>query len=169
MPYVWSQDENQEWKPAPLTDDPMELADTDEVSSVCVVRARDGRPGDRWVLVWGRERSVRFNGLRVPTGIRVLADRDEVAIDSNPPVFFTTEELARVEKFEAGDVEMFCPRCKKTLEDGADVVRCPECSIAFHYSADADRDCYGYAPTCTCGHTTALDAGFKWTPYDVWS
>ena len=169
MPYVWKQDENQDWKPVLLSEDPLELADTGEDRGVRVVKALDGRRGESWVLVWGRERSVRFNGLRVPAGIRVLADRDEIAIDSKPPVFFSTEELAKVEQFEAGDAEMFCPRCKKSLEDGADVVRCPACSIAFHYSADTDRNCYGYAPACTCGHTTAMDSGFKWTPYEVWS
>ena len=135
------------------------------------VSVKKERLSDTWALLWGPETTVRLNGLRLQTGIRVLADRDEVKVDSNPPVFFSAETLAREETFEAGAADgkdIHCPRCKKLVEDGASVVRCPVCKVAYHYGEEKERNCWCYAPTCTCGHSTAMDAGFQWTPYEIW-
>jgi len=168
MPYLWSMNAESDWQPTQLTDQPMELVDTEEVSGVALTKADDGRLADSWVLLWGPDSTVRLNGLRLQTGIQVLADRDEVKVDSNPPVFFSAETLAQVETFEAGEKELYCPRCKKVVEDGASVVSCPACKVAYHHSEEKERNCWGYARTCACGHSTAMDAGFQWTPYEIW-
>jgi hypothetical protein len=168
MPYLWSMNAESGWEPMQLVDQPAQLFDKEEFSGVALAQADDGRLDDTWVLVWGPENIVRLNGLRAQTGIRVLADRDEIKVDSRPPVFFSAEALAREETFEAGEKEVYCPRCKKPLEGGASAVRCPVCKVAYHYAEEKERNCWLYAPKCTCGHSTAMDAGFRWTPYEIW-
>ena len=72
--------------------------------------------------------------------------RDEVKIDSRAPVYFSTEEVAHAETFKAGEAgddgqtEIYCPRCRKAIENEAAVVRCPVCSLLYHFSEDDDSD-----------------------------
>jgi Zn finger protein HypA/HybF involved in hydrogenase expression len=168
MPYLWSMNAESEWVPTPVADQPVELVEIGEVNRVTLSHAEDGRVADSWVLLWGPNNNVRLNGLRLQTGVRVLADRDEVKVDSHPPVFFSAETLVEVETFESGENELYCPRCKKPVEEGTSIVRCPACKLAYHYSEDKERNCWNYSTKCTCGHSTAMDAGFQWTPYEIW-
>lgn len=168
MAQIWFKDDAANWKPVGLVEGPLELGAGEAGTGVSVCRAQGARLAEAWVLVCSRERFVRVNGLLLRTGIRVLADRDEIKVDSNEPVFFSTETLARVEIFKAGNREIRCPRCKKPLENGAPVVRCPVCKLAYHHSTEKERDCWGYSPKCACGHSTSMDAGFRWTPHEMW-
>jgi hypothetical protein len=165
---IWFRDEAKTWKPVGLVEGPLELGAGEAGSGVAVCRAHGNGAAGAWVLVCGPKRSTRLNGLLLHTGIRVLADRDEIKVDTDPPVFFSTEELARAETFAGGDREIKCPRCKKPVQDGAQVVRCPVCQLTYHHSENKERDCWGYAAACACGHSTAMDAGYRWTPQDMW-
>ena len=167
MAHIWVTDDTAAWKPAGLSDEPLELG-AGGAGGVCVCRAHTASPVETWVLVSSGHRGVRVNGRLLQTGIRELADRDEIKVGSEHPVFFSTEELARVEIFKAGNREIKCPRCKKPIQNGAPVVRCPVCKLAYHHSTEKSRDCWGYSPTCGCGHSTSMSAGYRWTPIEMW-
>jgi hypothetical protein len=182
MPFIWYYNtqsaKNPGWKAVPVADTPMVLdgglprdleADAPLPDGAVVLsRADDARWADTWVLVWGVDRSVRVNGLIQGTGIKVINDRDEIGVGDSEPVFFSTESPARVESFQSGDHDTFCPRCKKVIEADTPVVRCPVCSLAYHYSEDPDHDCFGFSPKCACGHPTNMDGTFQWWPEEVW-
>lgn len=152
------------------------------VDDAMPVRHRNGKTdlplivpdcGDRqrelWVLIAGHETGLRINGqLLSGTGIHVLADRDEIVLGNSTRLFFGAEELAAVTPFSAaGAAEpSMCPRCKKAIAEGAAAVRCPQCRVWYHQ--ESDRNCWTYDEVCVmCRHTTALDAGFSWTPQNL--
>jgi hypothetical protein len=159
------------WVARELTGNPAQLFVNEGIKGVALVPAGGDGADATWVLVWGAGDPVRVNGLWVRTGACVLADRDEVRVAGHPPVFFSTETFPTVETFKAGanpDDKVYCPRCKKALEDGQSIVRCPACRVGYHYAEAREHNCWGYAPTCACGHATSMDAVFEWTPHEVW-
>jgi hypothetical protein len=180
MPYIWYREEDG-WMAYPLTDKPLALnglrptalrsdharGESADEETVAMFRVDGGGLSDTWTLLWGRNRSVRLGGLHIPTGVHVLADRDEIKVDANEPVVFSAETLVRVETFPGSEIETRCPRCLKTIEAGSSVVRCPECLVWYHHGEQKDTTCWLYAPTCACGHPTAMDTGLKWTP-EAW-
>lgn len=181
MPYLWyceTREGNPEWAAAELPDRPVELAVpaprqwSPEVApperAVVLGRADDDRLVDTWVLVWGRERAVRVNGVLTATGVKVLSDRDEIRVDGGEPMFFSAESLPRVEIFASADADVYCPRCKKVLEPGTPVVRCPKDKLAYHYSEDKEHNCWSYSSKCVCGHPTAMDGNLEWSPEEMW-
>jgi len=169
MAQIWERDEAATWQPLGLGEEPLELGAGGACSGVSVYHAHGTGGADTWALVCGRGRTVRVNGLLLQSGIRVLADRDEIKIGTEDSVFFSTEELARVEIFKAGNREVRCPRCKKPIENGVPVVRCPVCKLAYHHSTEKERDCWTYSSMCaSCRHSTAMGAGYRWTPHDMW-
>ena len=116
--------------------------------------------GERWAILGGRE--IRVNGTPVDAGIVVLRDRDEISA-AGRRVFFSTESLATVVPFVAGERPTFCPRCRGPIEDGSPAVLCPNCRVWYHQSAELP--CWRYAERCAlCDQPTALDAGWRWTP-----
>ncbi len=123
-----------------------------------------GTTRERWMLVGSG--SVRINGTPLAAGIRVLRDRDEIRLNGGPPVYFSTERLARVEPFPGAERQVFCPRCKLPIETGAPAVLCPGCSTWFHQTTDLP--CFTYAETCPlCDHQTTLDGEYRWTPEEL--
>jgi hypothetical protein len=181
MPCIWIR-EDSAWAAYRLTDKPVELSGsklaelpsdpepggaTDEERATFFRVAGDGL-ADKWALVWGRKRSVRLNGLDLPTGVRILADRDEIKVDDNDPVVFTVETQASVESFPGSENEIRCPRCLKPIEAGSAAIRCPSCSLWFHCGEEKEKNCWAYSPECTCGRSTDMEAGFRWTPEEVW-
>ncbi|MEJ2719735.1 MAG: hypothetical protein P8181_01160 [bacterium] len=125
----------------------------------------DDQTAKNWVLLWGSARDVRINGSReCPTGLRTIADRDEIKIDAGPTMYFSAETLPVVETFQGADHDIFCPRCKKKVEPGSPIVRCVECGLIYHYNTEGTLNCYEYSETCLCSHPTRLDAGFRWVP-----
>jgi hypothetical protein len=120
-----------------------------------------------WVLVAGLDREVRVNGLRLLAGLRVLADRDHVAVAGGRSFFFSTEFLARVQAFTPLDREIQCPRCQQSLEARAPAVRCPQCGVWHHQQPELE--CWTYAARCSlCDQRTALDTGYRWSPEALW-
>lgn len=127
-----------------------------------VLMSLAGPRGASWILISpAGAQAARVNGAL--HGVKVLSDRDEVRIHRNR-LFFSTESLPQIEPFAAtGGRAGKCPRCQDGLEAGQPSVRCPKCGVWSHQFED--RNCWTYAPACaSCGHPTALDAGFSWTP-----
>lgn len=115
--------------------------------------------GGEWVLFCAPWAGVRVNGLRPGGGLHVLSDRDEIS-GGDGRVYFSTERLAEVEAHLGSAVR--CPRCKREVAEGAEVVRCPGCRATHHLA------CWTYGPHCTlCAVETAMDAGYRWTPEDL--
>jgi hypothetical protein len=180
MPFIWIRDDDRIWSALPLTDHPVDFSHSipKESSTEDFVNAQiegaflfpvgDDRPIKTWALLWGRDRDVRVNGLRsFPVGIRVIADRDEIKVDTGEAIYFTAETLPVVETFQGSDHDIFCPRDKKKIEPGSQIVRCVECGLIYHYNTDKAHNCFEYSELCLCGHPTRLDAGFRWVPDDT--
>jgi hypothetical protein len=188
MPHLWIQhsapsaptadieDESCRWLAAPLVGDALHLplrheghgavaptgtvAPPDRPASVLRVSGGDG---EYWLLA-GSE-SVRVNGLPLLAGIRVLRDRDEIRVDGDPPVYFSTEKLARVECFPGAARPTFCARCKVEIEVGSAAVQCPNCGVWCHETEELNCWSYPEARTCPlCDHRNSLDATYRWTP-----
>jgi len=124
--------------------------------------ARQGNPSP-WVLIVKPGASVHVNGLPVLAGIRVASHRDEIRVEHQAPLYFSTETPATVEAFPGGPRPVHCPRCKLAIGAGAPAVRCPNCGV-WHHQLE-DRPCYTYAGGCAaCGAPTALDGGYQWVP-----
>jgi hypothetical protein len=122
--------------------------------------------GDRWVVAASAGTDIRVNGLPLVTGLRVMADRDEIRLASRPAMFFSTETRAEVGPAPAAERSLFCPRCKQPIGSTSPAVRCPGCGV-WHHQSD-DLPCWTYAASCAaCAQATALDAGFQWTPEDL--
>jgi hypothetical protein len=126
-----------------------------------LVRANpEGRAA--WTMIASSGADVRVNSRTVPAGLRVLADRDEIRV-GNDVLYFSTERLAAIEAFPVAGRVVFCGRCRQQIDPGSPAVCCPSCGIWYNQSPDLP--CWTYSDKCTfCGHPTALDAGFAWTP-----
>lgn len=184
MPYLWFAEAESRWTALPLSEMAVDVgADIPRTMAAehCPTRTKqDSRrdaaflvpTGDSAsrvsVLLWGPEETIRVNGWRLTTGLRVLADKDEIVIGDRAPLFFSSESVACVESFAGSDREIFCPRCTLKIEKNAPVVRCPNCGIVHH--ENAELGCWTYASECAvCAHPTAMDAGFRWTPEESWA
>lgn len=119
-------------------------------------------PEGHWILIRHRDERLLHNGQILAAGARVLAHMDALALEGAEPVFFSTEETARIEAF-AGAAAVTCPRCRLRILPGEPAVKCPRCGVV-HHEAD-ERNCWSYAPACACcPQPTAFDAGLQWTP-----
>ena len=133
-----------------------------------IMRYSDAHGNRGWVL-FGSGSGVRVNGLGLPTGIRLLEDRDEVVVGAENRFVFSAETIAEVRPFRAGAEEINCALCTGLLEEGEDSVKCPGCGAVYHEIAEGPkpRRCFTYAPQCKfCKHSTELGGGFKWMPDD---
>ncbi len=123
------------------------------------------RSRKHWVLFAGC--GTRVNARPVYGGLHIVQDRDAIQPDGAYPLFLSTRKVPRVEAFPGQERNVFCPRCKLTLEPGCDAVQCPnpDCSTWSHQHEDLP--CWSYDEGCAaCGHPTAMDdAG--WTPEDL--
>lgn len=120
---------------------------------------------NKWGVMVSADMTVRHNGLPIKAGLRLLEHRDALAPEAGTLLFFSTEELARVEPF-AGAAAVSCPRCRSEVRHGDAAVRCPSCGVVHHETAD--RNCWTYGETCAlCPQPSALDAGLRWTPEDL--
>ena len=118
-----------------------------------------------WALIASPDSGVRVNSRTVVAGLSVLADRDEIRTGDGVQYFFSTESLAAVVAFPGAERPVYCGRCREPIEAGAPAVCCPGCGIWYNQSAELP--CWTYSDKCAfCGHPTALDAGFSWTPED---
>lgn len=123
-----------------------------------------------WALMAPADCDVCVNSGPLLAGLRVLADRDEIWMDGLAR-YFSTETLAAVEAFPGAERAVFCGRCRQKIEPGTPAVCCPGCNIWYHQDESASLPeserlpCWTYSEKCAyCGHPTALDMGFAWTP-----
>jgi len=72
---------------------------------------------ERWVLLAApSKQAVAVNGLPLATGLRVLHDRDEIRVPGAPPMFFSTERLARVEPYAGPSYgRCSCTLCERAV------------------------------------------------------
>ena len=180
MAHVWVQDA-EGWGVVPLTGgDAVALTDDDAAPvrrtgapapGEAVITGRKVPDHDRWVLLAPTDARVRVNGRRLALGMHVLRDKDEIRVGSGGARFFSTEGLARVERFQAGASPTICPRCRQEIADGCRVVRCPGCGVV-HHQIEGELPCWtGYDDdafeTCAmCDHPVSLDdeATYRWSP-----
>ena len=120
----------------------------------------------KWMLFAPAGSSVRVNDAPLDNGIRILADRDAIRVASLPAMYFSTEQLARIELY-SGDENVYCPRDKTLISEGDPAVCCPRCGV-WHHELE-DKGCWTYSGTCAlCDQSTDLDAArFRWTPEDL--
>lgn len=122
----------------------------------------DGSPV--WAMVSSCCFDVCVNGSRLISGLRVLADRDEIRA-GGVQYFFSTETLAVLEEFPGLEHEIFCGRCRQLIQAGSPAVRCPGCQIWYHQNDSDGLGCWTYSAKCNfCPSPTPLDTGFTWTP-----
>ena len=175
MAHLWNQDDSGDWVATAVGE---ALASQSKalgagVTSLDEVMAQEqallrrlANPHETWAVLCPPRSDVRVNGEPVPLGLAILSDRDELRVPGRPVRYFSTETIARVERYPGTTGGGFCPRCKQPIESGSAAVRCPACGL-WHHSA-GELQCWTYGPTCAgCAQDTAMDAGFRWTPEDL--
>ena len=177
MAHLWMPDDGDSWSVLSLNGDELDLtallsgdqATTDD-GGEAVPRAlilkepSTGTPG--WLLVTTKGCRARVSGKSVATGIRRLMDRDEILLHGVGRCYFSTESLARVDTLSEETATGCCPRCKQGMTAGQPAVKCPSCGVWHHQSEELP--CWTYPERCAiCGASTALDAGFSWTPEEL--
>ena len=177
MAHLWMRHDARTWAVLPLetdrfrldTDPPRRVAEeivgSDDADGVLLLR-EPADEGTAWIILADVRHHVRVNGLPLPAGIRVLADRDEIHVEGKDPWYFSTEETARVVAFPGSDPRLHCPRCKRPIEVGQPAVRCPSCGVWHHQVPEEQFPCWTYSESCgACARqATALEAEFRWTP-----
>jgi hypothetical protein len=173
MAHLWSQNRSQpstEWNARRLDGAEFDLSalagrqpNIQAGATARLIRA-DAAGVKTWVIVAPADSGVQVNSRAIPAGLCVLADRDEIRAGGEVQ-YFSTETLAVVEPFPSLGRAVYCGRCRQKIEPGSPAVCCPACGVWYNQSADLP--CWTYSEKCTfCGHPTALDTGFKWTPED---
>jgi len=173
MAHLWVQQAAQ-WRTQQLTESVVALAslkpaaemslfaDAEPTGTDAALLVRSGAGGTHaWALIAAPDSSLRVDGVSPLAGLRVLADRDEIRTASGDRYFFSTETLAEIVPFPGSERAVYCGLCRQPIERTA--VLCPGCGIWFHQ--DAELPCWTYNDRCNfCGHATALDSGYAWTP-----
>jgi len=166
---------NAAWRILPLSADlnkltpqgPEPLSDP-EPDNLMLVRTRNACNHESWTLIVPPRRKVRVNGVRAPVGMHLMTDRDVIALGEGCTLWFSTETLAQVAPY-AGEPGGSCARCRLPLEPGTPAVRCPAASCGVWYHEDEiSSPCWTYSERCpVCGHPTAFDTGYQWSPADL--
>ena len=179
MSHLWIKDGDGEWVDHPLDTDFAAMSPGAPAPSLAreaphrgsgpvLARARDARGLERWVLLDASTSRTRVNGAPMRIGVRVLDDRDGIALGDGCTVFFSSERRAQAVPFPGEDDGTCCIRCKLPLEPGTPAVRCPAPGCGFwHHQCDG-TPCWTYTESCAgCGQPTAFDAGFQWSPSEL--
>jgi rRNA maturation protein Nop10 len=179
MSHLWVKHPDGEWQAHSLRNErctvsrvgPMPLVAREQlvrVSGPVLVRTDHARGLEDWVLLCSPRSRTRINGLPVPVGARVLADRDAIAVGAGHTVFFSSERVAEIVPFPDENGHTCCVRCKLPIEPGTPAVRCPSATCGFWHHQTLEQPCWTYTDACpACGHPTDLDAGLQWSPADL--
>lgn len=161
MANLWSEDAGG-WSSRALE------ASGDALGDGVVVRRTASSPfGEEWLLLAGVASRVAVNGDAPCAGLVVLRDRDEIRLAGRVR-FFTARNAAAVERWPDGTAlaALRCPRCRRRIEEGTAVVRCPGCGVV-HHESDA-LPCWTYAERCAaCPEPTVHDEASRWTPEEL--
>ena len=174
MAHIWQMDKTA-WVRHPLTGNyfalgagpvsPVQPAATLPASDAAAALGcyESGEQTEHWILFSKEERGASVNGQPLLAGITVLRDRDEILLGGRTRLYFSTEELAKVEPFPGSDGPVFCSRCRQPVQPGTPAVLCPCCG---HWCEQSEtKPCWTYGPTCPlCEQPTAFDNGLRWTP-----
>lgn len=140
----------------------------DGVSGPVLVRKQDPLGEECWALLCKSHGRTRVNGAPVFIGVRMLSDRDLIALGAGQRVFYSSERVAQIEPYPGGDDSTCCVRCKLPLLPDTPAVRCPAPGCGFWHHQSDEQPCWDYRDGCTsCGHPTAFDAGFQWSPSEL--
>jgi len=180
--WIWHepQDNNPNWALVPLKEGIDSFVLTDEREApvrswtepriisreVLIVRVNQ-QAGESWVLLSPKKKMIRINGFPALAGIYVLQDQDEILVDGSR-FFFSTERLARVEKFPEEDRKqaVMCPRCKMEITSDHYAVQCPNPHCRLWYHQDDELNCWTYSESCSmCGQPTSMKGFYRWTPH----
>lgn len=128
-----------------------------------LLRGGDARR-ESWVLIG--DESIRVNGTALAGGIRALEHRDEIRVEGEQPIFFSTECPPKVEPFPGAERPARCPRCRLVLEVGQPAVRCTRCLVWSHETADLPCWSYAAAESCAACHEqpNTLENRLTWVP-----
>ena len=136
-------------------------------------RYRHNGDPESWVLQTGGASAVRVNGSPLHMGLRVLQDRDEIALGHSMRLFFSTEREAKIEPFPGAEHPVYCARCKHEIIKGTPAVRCPRCDSWTEEITEPSeahpngRRCWSVIETCPmCDYPTTA-SGFQWTPEEL--
>ncbi len=121
--------------------------------------------GKAWAMIPGAGvESLRVNGMALPSGLRLLRDRDEIQAGGSAALYFSEESPAVVVPYPGKD-PVVCPRCRTSVKYQDKAVQC-RCSLFFHQTEELP--CYDHAAECpACRARTSLDDSFSWTPDGV--
>jgi hypothetical protein len=177
MAHLWMPDEGGDWNVLSLNGADVDLTallsgekprpeNGAEAAPRALLLREPSAGSSGWLLVTTKGCRARVSGMSVATGIRRLSDRDEILLHGLGRCYFSTETLARIEPLSEEAATGCCPRCKQGMTVGQPAVRCPGCGVWHHQSNELP--CWTYAERCAiCGGSTALDAGFSWTPEEL--
>ena len=171
MAHLWVRDVEEQWAVLPLDGiafslslNPPRAVNGETVSGAVLLKSVHAG-SETWVLVTGAE-SVSVNGRRVALGMRVVKDLDKISVEGVGTYFFSTESLASVKAFPGSEQKIFCPRCRQDITAEVPAVQCPQCGVWYHQTEELP--CWTYSERCAlCPQTTAMEAGYKWTPEDL--
>ena len=178
MSHLWIKDPGGAWGIHPLEDDLFQLAaraataitpeQLGAVNGALLMRSESEHGLERWMLLCAPHERVRINGMLVTVGIRALADGDAISLVTDrerQTLFLSLERSAEIVPFPGNDDGTCCIRCKLPLAPDAETVRCPGRDCGFWHHQTSAQPCWTYTDGCAnCGHPTAFDAGFQWTP-----
>ena len=179
MSHLWTKDADEAWIECPLEGDVVVIdagtpARVDlpglgtKPCDALLARTRDAHGLEQWALLCAPHGRTRVNAASLPVGIRVLADRDAITLEDGRTVFFSCERLAQIVPFPGGNDGTCCIRCKLALEHGEPAVRCPAPGCGFWHHQSDDLPCWTYTEGCAgCGHPSAFDAGYQWSPREL--
>ena len=123
---------------------------------------------ETWALIVNGEKRVRINGAAISAGLAVLADRDEIIVPGAPPLWFSTETVARIDEAPSLDGRaLVCPRCRLSIAAGSPAVSCPNCRVRQHQTEELPCFTFDAAPCPACGERFELDGDFRWSPEDL--
>jgi hypothetical protein len=142
-----------------------ELGSRPPSDGVLLLSCASSAAGDTFALLARPDHSARVNGVPLHNGLRVLRDRDSIQLADRPPFYFSAERLPIVEPLPESDEPRFCPRCKAVIETGSPAVRCVSCGSWYHETQEFP--CWTYSEGCVCGHPTALDGDYEWSPHEL--
>ena len=178
MAQIFSLDPTGSWSVTPVPTEPVQLAgihpvDMRPLSEGVVNDSRHpeihrGEYAGKavWVLLIPAQFSIWVNGRR--TGhIRVLRHRDSIWWPGADAAFFSTEKLAKVEIYPGHSERLDCPRCKKPILEGNQIVVCHGCSTIHHMEPDPPLrlNCWTYSDHCgACPYSSDMSGGLRWVP-----
>jgi hypothetical protein len=144
------------------------IVETIAASTSLLLRGGDGLAGE-WCLL--SSSASRVNGEPLVLGVRVLENRDEIRFAGGARVYFSTEQVARPERFSGAGRRIVCPRCSCEIAAGDLVVRCPQpsCRLLHHHHEIEQDSCWLSAPACArdgCAQKTSFEVETRWTPED---